>query len=149
VRRLFRRFLELPRPRQVLLAESVCLLAFIRTALRVLPFRFLWTAVQVGGRRFEGTPVIDAGGATDVLWAVDAAARRLPWIGTCLCQALAAQLLLARRGVSAEVHIGVAREPGGGLTAHAWLESDRRLLLGGPVSRLGRYSSLSVLRREA
>ncbi|HKV99615.1 MAG TPA: lasso peptide biosynthesis B2 protein [Vicinamibacterales bacterium] len=69
--------------------------------------------------------------------------RRLPGM-TCLVQALAAQAMLARRGVRARVHIGV--RPGSALAvrldAHAWLTaSDGRVLIG-DVPDLDSYQPL-------
>src|SRR5438309_451978 len=65
-----------------------------------------------------------------VVWAVVVASRYVP-MSTCLTQALAAQVLLARRGYSAHLHIGVAKEGAEAkLKAHAWVESDGKVLIG-------------------
>jgi transglutaminase superfamily protein len=58
-----------------------------------------------------------------VLVLVDIAARRTPRGTTCLARTVAARWLLAREGVEASVHIGVARR-GQALAAHAWLQRD-------------------------
>lgn len=59
----------------------------------------------------------------------------------CLAQALVARVLLARRGVAAELRLGVARDEVRGFIAHAWLEWDGvRIELG---SDTGRYTTLS------
>lgn len=68
--------------------------------------------------------------AQDVAWAVHRVSRAVPG-ATCLTQALAAQLLLSRRGYPSRLRIGVAHAPGDGLRAHAWLESDGLVVLGG------------------
>lgn len=64
-----------------------------------------------------------------IAWAVQAASRYVP-DAACLVQALAAQTLLARNGYAAEVRIGVALEQGV-LQAHAWVESQGKVLIGG------------------
>ena len=70
------------------------------------------------------------------IWAVTTAARHFPAACTCLPQALAAQVMLGRRNLPAEVKIGVAKGELGKLEAHAWLECAGRIVLGGPdVSR--------------
>jgi hypothetical protein len=78
-----------------------------------------------------------------VVRAVRGVGRRLPGM-TCLVQALAAQAMLARRGVPARVHIGVraAGMPAARLDAHAWLAaSDGRVLIG-DVPELDAYQPL-------
>lgn len=59
------------------------------------------------------------------------AADRLPWNSTCLVQAVALGLLLARRGIAgARIRFGV-RKRDGALEAHAWLLLGPDILLGG------------------
>jgi hypothetical protein len=56
---------------------------------------------------------------------VGIAANHGPYRATCLRQSLAVWWLLRRRGVAAEVRIGVRKE-GGELQAHAWVEHQGR-----------------------
>jgi len=51
---------------------------------------------------------------------------------SCLTQALAAAILLARHGYPATLRLGVAKNPDGSLRAHAWIESGGQTMLGGP-----------------
>ena len=78
-----------------------------------------------------------------VVWAVQGVGRRLPGM-TCLVQALAANAMLARRGVPARVRIGVRRSatPTAPLDAHAWLESAAGRVLIGDVPELADYQPL-------
>lgn len=77
--------------------------------------------------------------------AVTGASRAVPG-AACLTQALAAQVLLERRGLPARVRVGVTRADGGQLLAHAWVESDGRIVLGG--TDLSGYTPLAALERE-
>lgn len=52
---------------------------------------------------------------------VNAAARRSPFPATCLTRSLLLEWFLRRRGIPAELRIGVQRQ-GAGLAAHAWVE---------------------------
>ena len=70
-----------------------------------------------------------------------AVGRRLPSM-TCLIEAMALQDLLARRGWSAQLRIGV-RNHGESLEAHAWLESGGRVLIG-DMPDLGSYQTLAA-----
>ena len=68
-------------------------------------------------------------------------ARAVRWLGRffgarrCLVEALAARELLALRGISSTVRFGVTRagatHDGATLTAHAWLEHDGAVVVGG------------------
>ena len=80
-------------------------------------------------------------------WAVRTASRCVP-AATCLAQALAAFVLMARRGHPVRVCIGVARGDGGRLEAHAWVESGGRIVFGG-LADLGRYTTLPPLEANA
>ncbi len=71
-------------------------------------------------------------------WAVRAAAHRVPR-ASCLTQALALESLLADEGLTAEFRIGVARRADGSFEAHAWLERDGQVLIGG-VPDLERFA---------
>ena len=81
-----------------------------------------------------------------VVWAVKTASRFVPK-ATCLTQALVAQIILARRGCATDLQIGVARSEQGSVEAHAWLESDGRVLIGG-MTDLDRFTALPPLRGE-
>jgi hypothetical protein len=65
-----------------------------------------------------------------VSWAIAAAATRVPWRADCLIRAMAAARWLRRGGTGWKLSIGVRREPGGRLSAHAWLESGRHIVTG-------------------
>lgn len=66
-----------------------------------------------------------------------------PWAKTCLTQALAAQVLLERRGYPAQLHIGAVRGEQGQFQAHAWVESGGRIVIGG--QERARYTPLFAL----
>jgi hypothetical protein len=78
-----------------------------------------------------------------IIRTVTRAARRVPR-ATCLTQAIAAAILLGRRGVPASIRFGVARDGGGKFIAHAWVESGGRIVLGG-VTSPQRYAAFPAL----
>lgn len=131
--RRFRKFASLTASERGLLAEAWLQTVAVRLALWILPFRL------VRGLRWKRAPVLSRVSAPErVAWAV-AAAGRYVLKATCLVKALAGQALLARRGHAARLCIGVAK-PAGRLEAHAWLECEGRVLLGG--SEADRYAGL-------
>lgn len=69
----------------------------------------------------------------------------MPGGRNCLARALAAELMLGRYGYSSQLKIGVAKTPSGEFEAHAWLESEGRVLIG--RFELGRYRELTGVSR--
>jgi hypothetical protein len=63
-------------------------------------------------------------------WLVRACARRVPG-ASCLTRALAARWLLAEAGMDSTLHFGHRRDERGGFAAHAWLEHEGQVLVGG------------------
>jgi hypothetical protein len=103
--------------------------AAIRVGLSLLPFRTLRAILARVTSRPRGRGA-DEETVTRIAWAVAAAGARVPG-ASCLSQALAAQVLLARLGELSDLRIGVARRGAPGLTAHAWLEHRGRVIVGG------------------
>ena len=62
---------------------------------------------------------------------VSLAGRCSPWRTTCLRQALLLWFLLARHGVATELRVGVEKSVEGDFAAHAWVERDGQVLIGG------------------
>jgi hypothetical protein len=66
---------------------------------------------------------------------VDAAAAFYPLNATCLKKSLILVRILARRGIRAELRLGV-RKVDGEFSAHAWVVCDGRIVLGGGIAHL-------------
>ena len=114
-----------PTERRFLLGAAL-LVGGVRVGLSLLPFGTLQRilALLACGHARDPMP------AERIAWAVAAAGRGIPR-ATCLVQALAAQVLLARHGHVAQLRIGVARATEG-IAAHAWLERDGEPIFGAP-----------------
>lgn len=144
---LLRKFSLPPTADMWLLLKTALLLVTTKLGMRLLPFRtlrrLLGLAAGVTARRLRDADRL----STDrITWAVEAASRRLPWVRSCLTQALAAQVLLTLSGYPALLHIGVTRGEQGQFRAHAWVESEGKVVMGG--SGLERFTPLAVLERE-
>lgn len=105
-----------------LAAEALAMLLAARLALLCLRFPVAMALLGLrlgpdgGAVRHQGAdPVVAA-----VRLAVRRAAGRAPFRAVCLQQAVAAALMLRRRGRPVEVHFGVARGKDRALSAHAW-----------------------------
>jgi hypothetical protein len=80
----------------------------------------------------------------EVAWSVRAAARLVPG-ATCLTQASAGQMLLARRGYATIVRLSVPADgegPGGAIAPHAWLMAGETIVLGGTAQDYSRHRPL-------
>jgi len=138
-----RKFLRRSREEQRLLVTALYWVACIRAGLWLLPFRILRPVVEHACRN-PGPEVTDELVVARVAWAISSAARFVPR-ATCVTQALAARILLARRGLASEVCYGVGRRQGR-IIAHAWLESGGRVIVGG--ERLESLLPLAPLERR-
>jgi hypothetical protein len=129
---LLRKLTALDAADRRLLAESLFVVPMTRLALWLLPFRLVHRGLAVATRRSLLRPRPQPRSPERITWAVQAVAARVPR-ASCLTQALAATLLLARHGQSATLRVGVAKNDDGTLRAHAWLESHGRAILGEPA----------------
>jgi len=134
--RRLRKFASLPGVERRLILEEVLLLWAVRFSLWVLPFRIVngYVATHARARRRSRAAVpLDR-----LAWILGAAGTLLPGKRTCLVRALAGRLLVAGEGYTPTLRLGVARDADGRLDAHAWLECDGRVLVGG--GGLDRYT---------
>ncbi len=132
-----------PSDRQLLLT-ALALLLTIRLGLWLLPFptwRRLFTQVM---QTKTNLPPISTTTIDQIVWAVSVASRYLPGEVKCLARALATQILLHRYGYTATLCLGVAKGEKGQLEAHAWVESQGEVVIGG-LSNLSSFTLLSSL----
>jgi hypothetical protein len=134
------KFLNLSSTEQRLLIKTWILLGLISLGLQLFPFSTLRKLVY----RFRS---ILGGGEKEfpedrLVWSVGVVSRYIPK-ATCLGQAITTQLLLQQAGHQACLHIGVTEAEKGGLKAHAWVESQGKVLIGG--IDLNQYTHLLAL----
>ena len=122
----FARYQRLSATRRRLLPRAASTLTIASAAVALLPFRH---AIQFGSIALR--PPRDAS-PEDVVWAVEAAARRMPWRTVCLQKGLAVQHMLRTAGLDALLHYGARHEPTGrDLEAHVWVTVGGRAVIGG------------------
>lgn len=113
------------------LGLALAVVPLVALLLRICSFQRVQSLLGRAGRKSS----LDGADERRILWAVAAVSRRLFPTRPCLTQALAAQFLLHVRGASpTALRIGVARALGGEVQAHAWLERDGTVLIGGEDS---------------
>jgi hypothetical protein len=132
------KFLRLSSVEKTVLVRVWILLGIIRLALSLLSFTTLRKVLKV-----ISPMIARSGGALSedlLVWAVGIVSRYVPK-ATCLTQALTVQLFLKQSGRQACLHIGVTGSDNGRLKAHAWVESQGRVIIGG--SDFAKFSSLT------
>ena len=131
---------RLSRLERRLAMKGIVLVALVRLGLWLMPFRTIQRVCAYYG---QPSGRGSAGGTHEIVWAVRLASRYVPR-ATCLVQALATQILLGRHGHAGQVHIGVALDEKLGFRAHAWVESQGEVLIGG-LEELDGYAPMLVL----
>ncbi|MCL4294766.1 MAG: lasso peptide biosynthesis B2 protein [Anaerolineae bacterium] len=141
-----RTFLNLSPTEQQLLIKAALLLGLITLGLRAFSFQTLRRWLTGVARNSIALQDTNRPSPERVARVVQAAGRYVPG-ATCLPQALAVQTLLKQRGYSSSLRIGVAKGEGGQLEAHAWVESQGRIVIGNS-NDLARYTLLPLLEGE-
>jgi hypothetical protein len=123
----WRRFRALAQSDRWLIVEAIILIGIVQAGLRTVRFATL-LRLLAGARQIRAAaqhPPARIG------WAIDAAARLMPG-RNCLCDALAADVMLGRRGLQSILRLGVKKrdQPGVPLEAHAWVESEGAIVAG-------------------
>lgn len=133
----FHKFLALSASEQGLLIRIAFLLLVVSISLFFFPFRIVIKrieSVQLRVRRID--PASDC--VSDRIgWAVRVASQYMPF-AKCLTQALVTKFMLAQQGCPGQLRIGVFKRDNGTLEAHAWVESEGRIVIG-ELSNICRY----------
>ena len=125
-----RKFLSMTPSDRVLLINALLLLGAIRLGLKLLPFQTLRRLLARIDQPIRTLQEVEKASVDNVAWAVMVASHYIPG-ARCLAQALATQVLLERRGYPTQLRIGFTRDKGGQMSAHAWVESEGRVAIGG------------------
>ena len=140
--RNLRRFAEIGGRRRGLLIEAALWLLASRIALAAVPFPTLARRIGVFvapsdervTRARRDCADGDARLAEEIRWATVSAARHVPFRAVCLPQAMAARIMLRRRGVRSVLHFGAAKGTEKAIDAHAWLDAAGVEVTGYPVA---------------
>jgi len=129
----------------ILLSETPCLLkaAFWVVTVRLgLTFFSLNEVRQRFLRQEPLTEKVDSVNIHHLARSVQRIANKIP-DATCLTRAQALQIMLARRGVSTRLMLGVARPNSDEFRAHAWLEKDGEIVIGGTERKINAFTTIA------
>ena len=128
-----RKFLALDGSQMRLFIEAYVTLGVVRVAILTLPFKRLVKSLDQQ-KHAVAPPLnrVQLSLAKSIGKAVSTAAGNTPWESLCLAQAITAQRLLSRRGVSGIFHLGatIGESDQEKLKAHAWLLCDDQIITG-------------------
>ncbi len=123
------RVLSLSGSEMLFLAHCLLVVAAVRLGLTLFSYNRLRRMVT----RLDAPHEAGIGDLRRVAWGVAAAARLVPY-ASCLTQAISGQYILARQGNASKIRIGIERDTGTQLKAHAWLMSGNHIVLGGSIN---------------
>ncbi|MFH0783404.1 MAG: lasso peptide biosynthesis B2 protein [Pseudomonadota bacterium] len=123
-----RKFFYLPAEEKMIFLRALFLLVYIRFSLQFKQFK------NVVGDVSKKAAAQNSAQKNNILPAraanlLNAAGNILPYT-TCLPRALAGSILFSSLGYQTKLHIGVTRENGSMLEAHAWLTLDGSVVVG-------------------
>ena len=130
-------------PGNGLVTETVIHLLLARFALAAFPFRRITWLISRQSRRPELSGRERRLARLTVNRAIFYVWKHFPMKTTCFHRALAAHLMLRRRGVSTALHYGAATLADRGLTGHVWLQDGLEFVVGRDAAKhhhaLARY----------
>ncbi len=135
-----RKFFSLTHTERVLALKCYALVWIVRLSLWLIPFRLLQKALKWFTPKKTVSNNSDPQHAELIVRLVKSASNYVPR-ATCLTQALSARLLLLRAGYDAELRLGVMKDEHQNFQAHAWIESEGRVLIG-DNNQLTKYTPL-------
>jgi hypothetical protein len=133
--RRVRRFLSWSPAEWRLFLKAWAVLMRVRLQLTAQSMKRVQASLPPAKTPLDETVSIDA-----IVLAIQKASVLVPR-STCLVRALAGQILLREFGRNSILHLGVNRDQSGKFMAHAWLEHDGQIIIGG--AEAGNYVPLT------
>jgi len=135
-----RKIFSLTNAERLLMFKCYAFLWIARLGLWTVPFRVLQSFLKLFTPKEQGKVATDKEQAEQIVRATKAASNYVLY-ATCLTQALVAKVLLARAGYDVQLRLGVMKDEQENFQAHAWVESEGRVLIG-DNNQLSEYTSL-------
>ena len=144
------KFIRLSSSERLLFLKIATLLLATRFGLLWLPYKTILHQFEVLSRTpgdRDQSPEDSQQCIDSVIYMTNAAGRRVLGSRPCLPKALIVECLLQRRGINAVLQIGVTKTSDDQLLAHAWVEHQGEIIIGGRLSE-ARYARLKPLKPE-
>ena len=141
------RFFLRPYEEKKLIAQAMFWVIFFRACLSLLPYKLLRKFAPFDNQNHGDDVEVDWDVVRNVVRSVRVCSRYIP-SASCLTQALATRSILLSKGQTCYLKIGVGRDDDDNFIAHAWIESNGRIIIGKSAD-IYRYTSLSGSKRQA
>jgi hypothetical protein len=122
-----------------LFSEAWLLLAKARLMLVFRPFNKILPIIR---NELPNNKPVDTILLEQIKLSIARACVRSPWRTKCFEQALAARMMLKRRGIATATYFGVSKNPDDKIEAHAWLKCGEFVVTG--WERMDKYSVVGV-----
>lgn len=142
--RRLRKFLHLSWGDRTLLIEALIVIFALKLGLWLLPFRVLHAYSLKLSQLLVQPHCLDIHRIQSIVQAIEIVTWHIPGQAKCLARAMAVQFMLRRRNRQTSLHIGVTKRTDSGLEAHAWLEHNGVIVIGG-VPDFNRFKPLVTL----
>jgi len=140
------RVLGRPRGEYAAFAQALGATIAVRFCLFFLPVRSVRRGLRRLLRADPPPPVSKRLPMERLLRCAARAGRFSPVGGTCLVSALVAEALLKRHGYPVTLRVGAQRQAGA-FAAHAWLEFEGSVVVGGPLAVVQQYTPFPGIER--
>ena len=135
------KLLRLPNKEKWLLGQTYIVLGSSRLGLRYLSFQRLHHLIDKLSNRLIQAKGISELTLEQIISAVETSTYYMPGQPQCLSRAITAKIILAVYGYHCNLKLGVTKTPMSSLEAHAWIEYEGNVLIGGG-QELNRFVSL-------
>lgn len=126
---LLRKYFSSPRKDKILLLKAFGISLVVKIVVFICPLRWYSKYLDNSGRTFS-----DVTHREELIKSITRAVRRTsryaPWKTKCLVDAITAKVLLQWHGIPSTLFLGVHKDKGKKLTAHAWLKCDDKFITG-------------------
>ena len=126
--KLLKTLLRMPLKQKLLIPAVLVLMEYYKFRVHRRPFSQL--APKIGTLGHETAIEASPKDAVLVHELMEAMFRRLHWKDSCLIRALTAKRLLNAMGHKCTLYMGVAKQTGQGMAAHAWLRCGKCIVTG-------------------
>jgi Transglutaminase-like superfamily len=139
------KFLHLDSSEKYLLIGAFLLLNSIRVGFLFLKFPLLQ---QILGRISKLRSDVSTKSVISIeriVWCVEVSTQLSPGGAKCLARALTVETLMKQNGYAPSLKIGVIKNSIEEFKAHAWIEHQGKIVIGGDLPDLNKYSSLDPI----
>lgn len=139
------KFLHLNLNEKYLLIGTFLVLSSIRVGFLFLKFPLLQEMLNRISEFHFSTSTKSAVSIERIVWCVEVSTQLSPGGAKCLARALTVQTLMKQQGYDPVLKIGVIKNSTEEFKAHAWIEHQGTVVIGGDLPDLDQYNSLDPI----